>query len=417
VNLWSQLCIECGQEYSPQEVIYTCHKCGGLLSVEYEKSKIPSDLDEIWKKRPLSVWRYAELLPIRNKEKAVSLGEGGTNLNRCKRLSEKLGLKRLYVKNEGENPTGSFKDRGMTVGVTMALELGMKKVACASTGNTSASLAAYAAKAGLECFVLIPSGKVAFGKLTQAIIHGAKVIQIRGNFDEALKIVREICSKHLVYLLNSVNPFRLEGQKTAAFEIRDQLSGEAPDKLIVPVGNAGNISAIWKGFKELYEQGMIERLPQMIGIQAEGAAPIANSLKHSLTTVKFVKNPETVATAIRIGAPVNWKKAVRAVKESCGFMETVSDAEILEAQKLLAQYEGLFVEPASAASVAGLAKLIQMGQIDRDETVVCIVTGHGLKDPDIVLKRFRKPVEVEATTEAVVQAMTSKPQAAQVLAS
>ncbi|RJS75754.1 threonine synthase [Candidatus Bathyarchaeota archaeon] len=410
-------CIECGQEYSPQEVIYTCHKCGGLLSVEYEKSKIPSDLDEIWKKRPLSVWRYAELLPIRNKEKAVSLGEGGTNLNRCKRLSEKLGLKRLYVKNEGENPTGSFKDRGMTVGVTMALELGMKKVACASTGNTSASLAAYAAKAGLECFVLIPSGKVAFGKLTQAIIHGAKVIQIRGNFDEALKIVREICSKHLVYLLNSVNPFRLEGQKTAAFEIRDQLSGEAPDKLIVPVGNAGNISAIWKGFKELYEQGMIERLPQMIGIQAEGAAPIANSLKHSLTTVKFVKNPETVATAIRIGAPVNWKKAVRAVKESCGFMETVSDAEILEAQKLLAQYEGLFVEPASAASVAGLAKLIQMGQIDRDETVVCIVTGHGLKDPDIVLKRFRKPVEVEATTEAVVQAMTSKPQAAQVLAS
>lgn len=410
-------CIECGQEYNPQEVIYTCHKCGGLLSVEYEKSKIPSDLDEIWKKRPLSVWRYAELLPIRNKEKAVSLGEGGTNLNRCKRLSEKLGLKRLYVKNEGENPTGSFKDRGMTVGVTMALELGMKKVACASTGNTSASLAAYAAKAGLECFVLIPSGKVAFGKLTQAIIHGAKVIQIRGNFDEALKIVREICSKHLVYLLNSVNPFRLEGQKTAAFEIRDQLSGEAPDKLIVPVGNAGNISAIWKGFKELYEQGMIERLPQMIGIQAEGAAPIANSLKHSLTTVKFVKNPETVATAIRIGAPVNWKKAVRAVKESCGFMETVSDAEILEAQKLLAQYEGLFVEPASAASVAGLAKLIQMGQIDRDETVVCIVTGHGLKDPDIVLKRFRKPVEVEATTEAVVQAMTSKPQAAQVLAS
>lgn len=410
-------CIECGQEYNPQEVIYTCHKCGGLLSVEYEKSKIPSDLDEIWKKRPLSVWRYAELLPIRNKEKAVSLGEGGTNLNRCKRLSEKLGLKRLYVKNEGENPTGSFKDRGMTVGVTMALELGMKKVACASTGNTSASLAAYAAKAGLECFVLIPSGKVAFGKLTQAIIHGAKVIQIRGNFDEALKIVREICSKHLVYLLNSVNPFRLEGQKTAAFEIRDQLSGEAPDKLIVPVGNAGNISAIWKGFKELYEQGMIERLPQMIGIQAEGAAPIANSLKHSLTTVKFVKNPETVATAIRIGAPVNWKKAVRAVKESCGFMETVSDAEILEAQKLLAQYEGLFVEPASAASVAGLAKLIQMGQIDRDETVVCIVTGHGLKDPDIVLKRFRKPVEVEATTEAVIQAMTSKPQAAQVLAS
>jgi len=400
-------CIDCGAEYNPQEVIYTCRKCGGLLSVEYVKSRIPSDLDEIWRKRSLSVWRYLELLPIEDKEKIVSLGEGGTNLNRCSRLSEKLGLKDLYVKNEGENPTGSFKDRGMTVGVTKALELGMKRVTCASTGNTSASLAAYAAKAGLECIVLIPSGKVAFGKLTQAIIHGAKVIQIRGNFDDALRIIQEICRMHPIYLLNSLNPYRLEGQKTAAFEIWDQRNRQIPDKVIVPVGNAGNISALWKGFKELHELGLTENLPEMIGIQAEGAAPIANSMKQGLNEVKFIEKPETVATAIRIGSPVNWKKAVRAIKESNGLSETVSDREILEAQRLLAQKEGVFVEPASAASIAGLMKLLDMGLIDNDEKVVCIVTGHGLKDPNIVLRQFPRPIEVEATVDSVVQLIIS----------
>ncbi|MCW4020287.1 MAG: threonine synthase, partial [Candidatus Bathyarchaeota archaeon] len=385
-------CIDCGAEYRSCEVVYTCRKCGALLSVEYDMSAVPSDIEETWNKRGLSVWRYSELLPVEDKNKIVTLGEGGTNLNKCLRLSEKLGLKCFYAKNEGENPTGSFKDRGMTVGVTKALELGIKTVTCASTGNTSASLAAYAAKAGLECIVLIPAGKVAFGKLTQAIVHGAKVLQLRGNFDDALKIIREICLAHPIYLLNSLNPFRLEGQKTLAFEIRDQLNQQAPDKLLVPVGNAGNISAIWKGFKELHKLSLIKKLPQMIGIQAEGAAPIANSVKQGLSEVEFVEKPETVATAIRIGSPVNWKKAVRAVKESNGLVETVADAEILEAQKLLAQYEGLFVEPASAASVAGLMKLADMGQIDRDETVVCIVTGHGLKDPDIVSTRFPSPI-------------------------
>ncbi len=312
------------------------------------------------------------------------------------------------MKNEGENPTGSFKDRGMTVGVTKALDLRMKRVTCASTGNTSASLAAYAAKAGLECFVLIPSGKVAFGKLTQAMVHGARVIQIRGNFDEALTIVQQICLAHPIYLLNSVNPYRLEGQKTIAFEIRDQLNGQVPDKVIVPVGNAGNISAIWKGFKELHAMGMVEALPEMVGIQAEGAAPIADSFKKGLTEVKFVKKPETVATAIRIGSPVNWKKAVRAVEESGGLVETVSDGEILEAQRLLAQREGLFVEPASAASVAGLRKLVSTGFVDKDEKVVCIATGHGLKDPDIVLQQCPKPIEVDARLEAVLSALTPK---------
>jgi len=376
------------------------------LSVEYDWSKVPSGLEEAWGQRSLSVWRYVELLPIDDKERIVSLGEGGTNLNKCSRLAERIGLKGFYVKNEGQNPTGSFKDRGMTVGVTKALELGMGKVACASTGNTSASLAAYAAKAGLECIVLIPSGKVAFGKLTQAMIHGARVIQIRGNFDEALKIIREICLTHRIYLLNSLNPYRLEGQKTTALEIRDQMDGQVPDKLILPVGNAGNISAIWKGFKELYELRLTKSLPEMVGIQAEGAAPIANSMKQGLSEVEFVKKPDTVATAIRIGSPVNWKKAVRAVEESNGLVETVSDKEILEAQRLLAQYEGLFVEPASAASIAGLRKLAKMGLVDRDEKIVCIVTGHGLKDPNIVLRRFPRPVEVDATVDAVLQMTT-----------
>jgi len=400
-------CIDCGAEYSSFEVVYTCHKCDSLLSVKYDKSEIPSSLDKTWARRSLSVWRYLELLPVEDKKKIVSIGEGGTSLNRCQKLAKVVGLRELYVKNEGENPTGSFKDRGMTVGVTKALELGISRVACASTGNTSASLAAYAAKAGLECIVLIPSGKVAFGKLIQAIIHGARVIQIRGNFDEALKIVREICLTHKVYLLNSLNPYRLEGQKTAAFEIRDQLMRRVPDKVVVPVGNAGNISAIWKGFKELYEMGLSEGLPEMVGIQAEGAAPIANSVKQGLEAVKFVEKPETLATAIRIGSPVNWKKAVRVIEESGGLVETVSDSEILEAQRLLAQCEGLFVEPASAASVAGLKKLVKMGFIDRDEKVVCIATGHGLKDPDVVLKQCPKPVEAEATIDSVTRILAS----------
>ncbi len=404
VNFYLE-CIDCGARYESNQVIYNCNRCGGLLSVEYDLSVFPEDLDRSWKKRALSVWRYRELLPIEREDLKVSLGEGGTSLNRCLRLSKDLDLKNLYVKNEGENPTGSFKDRGMTVGVTKALELGMMKVACASTGNTSASLAAYAARAGLECIVLIPSGKVAFGKLTQAIIHGAKVIQIKGNFDEALSIVRKICLSYPIYLLNSLNPFRLEGQKTTAFEIRDQLGERIPDKIVVPVGNAGNISAIWKGFVELRELGLAEDTPQMIGVQAEGAAPIADSLKKGLSEVEFVDNPETVATAIRIGSPVNWKKAVRAVKESEGLVEKVSDKEILEAQRLLAQQEGLFVEPASAASIAGLIKLVRRGLISKDELVVCILTGHGLKDPNIILRRFPRPIEVEASEEAVINAI------------
>ncbi|MBS7624532.1 threonine synthase [Candidatus Bathyarchaeota archaeon] len=400
-------CIGCGAEFPPNTIIYKCSSCGELLSVEYNNDLMSPEISLRWASRPLTVWRYIELLPISDSSKMVSLGEGGTSLNRCVRLGCELNLKNLYVKNEGENPTGSFKDRGMTVGVTKALELDMKRVACASTGNTSASLAAYAAKAGLECIVLIPSGKVAFGKLVQAIIHGARVIQVKGNFDEALRIVEELCLTQPIYLLNSINPYRLEGQKTIAFEIWDQMGHKVPDKVIVPVGNAGNISAIWKGFKELYMAGLIEKLPEMIGIQSEGAAPIANFIKGGLKEMRFVERPETIATAIRIGSPVNWKKAVKAIKESGGLAETVSDEEILSAQALLARREGIFVEPASAAAIAGLIKLADMKLIDRDETVVCILTGHGLKDPDIVLRQFPKPVEIEADLEALIKIFAS----------
>jgi len=400
-------CIGCGKEYSPEEIVYTCPICDDILSVEYRYQEIPSNIDKKWSKRPLSVWRYRELLPITNQSKIVTMGEGGTKLHKCQRLAEMLGLKELYAKNEGENPTGSFKDRGMTVGVTKALELGAKRVACASTGNTSASLAAYAAKAGIKCLILIPSGKVAFGKLAQAIVHGADVIQVRGNFDDALRIIMELCTERSIYLLNSVNPYRIEGQKTIAFEIMDQL-GFVPDKVIVPVGNAGNISAIWKGFTELHKLGMIKALPQMIGIQAEGAAPIATAIKAGRDFIEPIAKPETLATAIRIGAPVSWKKAIRAIKDSKGFAETVSDKEIIEAQRLLASQEGLFVEPASAASIAGLKKLVVAGKIEADERIVCIVTGHGLKDPEVIMEKYPKPIEVEADLSSIEQLLGLK---------
>lgn len=375
--------------------------------MEYEKELMNPEIALKWGARSLSVWRYIELLPINNRGKIVSLGEGGTSLNRCDRLGSHLGLKEVYVKNEGENPTGSFKDRGMTVGVTKAIEMGMKRVACASTGNTSASLAAYAARASMECIVLIPSGKVALGKLVQSMIYGAKVIQVKGNFDDALRMVEGICSSKPIYLLNSINPYRLEGQKTIAFEIWDQLGGKVPDKVIVPVGNAGNISAIWKGFRELHAMGLTDKLPKMIGIQAEGAAPIVNMIKMGLNDIKFVEKPETIATAIRIGSPVNWKKAVKSIKESGGVAETVSDEEILFAQRLLAKMEGIFVEPASAAAIAGLIKLARNGLIEPDDLVVCIATGHGLKDPNIVLKQFKKPVEIEADLSALIKILST----------
>lgn len=392
-------CIECKAEYPPSQIIYTCPKCGDLLDVIYEYSELVNlDIIELWSKRLFSVWRYRELLPAFSNN-PVTLNEGGTGLHPCDRLGVLLNCPSMYVKNEGENPTGSFKDRGMTVGVTRAKELGSKVVICASTGNTSASLAAYAAKAGLHCIVLVPAGKIASGKLVQAIVHGAHVIQVKGNFDYALRVVRKLCSIYPLYLLNSVNPYRLEGQRTIAYEVYEQLGYKVPDVVVVPVGNAGNISAIWKGFKELMHLGLSDSAPRMIGVQAEGAAPLAKTLQENSSELVRVPNPETVATAIRIGAPVNWKKALRAVRESRGTIITVPDDEILRAQRLLASTEGLFVEPASAASIAGLAQAIGQGLIDKGEVVVCVATGHGLKDSEVVLKSNINLVDLESADE------------------
>ncbi|KYH40460.1 MAG: threonine synthase [Candidatus Bathyarchaeota archaeon B26-1] len=397
-----QVCINCGEEHEADEIVYFCRRCGDLLEIEYDYEELAERLERSdWRSLPLSVWRYRDFLPIRDLSKVVSLNEGGTGLHLCSRLAKVIGLKRVYVKNEGENPTGSFKDRGMTVGVTKALELNMKTVICASTGNTSASLAAYAAKAGLRCIVLVPSGKIAYGKLVQALAYGAEIVQVRGNFDQALRTVIELSERHgEVYLLNSINPYRLEGQKSLAYEVCDQLGGRAPDRVVLPVGNAGNISALWKGFTEFYRLGLVDSLPRMVGVQAEGASPIAQAIKRGSDVVTPVENPETVATAIRIGAPVSWKKALRAIRDSDGTAETVTDEEILEAQSMLARCEGLFVEPASASSIAGLKKMVELGEIDRDETVVCVATGHGLKDPD-VMRRVGKPLEADADVQSI----------------
>lgn len=339
---------------------------------------------------------YKAYLPVTDRTPPLTLQEGNTPLVRAERLSEELGLD-LYFKFEGLNPTGSFKDRGMVMAVAKAMEEGSRTIICASTGNTSASAAAYAARAGLNCIVLIPNNHIALGKLAQAIIYGAKVIAIEGNFDRALAIVREIAASHPITLVNSVNPYRIEGQKTAAFEVCDQL-GEAPDYLAIPVGNAGNISAYWKGFKEYHAAGRISRLPKMIGFEAEGAAAIVRG--------EPVANPETVATAIRIGNPASWKTAVAAAEESGGQIGSVTDDEILEAYRLMAHCEGIFAEPASAASLAGVRKLKREGRFRGGEKVVCVLTGHGLKDPNIAIQSVRtEPVVVPANAAAVLDAI------------
>ena len=350
------MCIECGTTYEVEN-IYTC-ECGGLLDVKIRDVEIDFKLDG----KNLGVWKYRCLIPV--KIDPVTLREGGTPLYRCEEIEKEIGCK-VYVKHEGLNPSGSFKDRGMTVGITKALELNANAVACASTGNTAASMAMYAARAGIKAYILLPAGKVAIGKVAQALMHGATVIGIKGNFDQALALIRKICEMKGFYLLNSVNPFRLEGQKTIAYEIVDEL-GFTPDKVIVPVGNAGNISAIYKGFKEFKKLGLIDTIPKMIGVQAEGANPIYKAVKEGKNDIEPIEKPETVATAIRIGNPANAKKALKAIYESNGTVVQVSDEEILRAQKDLASI-GIGVEPASAASIAGLRKLAEMGEIEKDD--------------------------------------------------
>ena len=396
--MYKLVCVHCGAEYPPDAIVYNCEKCGHLLAVKYDLSKITITHEEILQ-RPISLWRYKEFLPVNIEP--VTLQEGGTPLYHLKRLGEEMGLTNLYAKHEGMNPSGSFKDRGMTLGVSMAKQLGKNIVACASTGNTSASMAVYAAKANMPAVVLLPAGHVALGKVAQALMHGAKVISIRGNFDRALEMVHELCITHGIYLLNSINPYRLEGQKTIGLEVVDQL-GCVPDRIVLPLGTAGNISAVYKGLCEWKEIGYIDRLPKMTAIQAEGAAPVVAAIKGQLPEVIVEQNPETVASAIRIGAPVNAEKALRAIRETGGTAESVTDAEILAMQRDLARYEGIGVEPASAASVAGIRKMAEMGLLDKDEKIVCVVTGHLLKDPETVIKQCAPPIEIDPTIEALL---------------
>jgi threonine synthase len=347
----------------------------------------------------VKAWRgvieeYRDFLPVSDKTPIVSLFEGNTPLVPAPRLAEATDARmQIYLKCEGFNPTGSFKDRGMTVAVSKALETGSRAVICASTGNTSASAAAFAARAGLRAFVMVPKGSVALGKLSQAAIHGAKVLLVDGSFDQALTIVRQIAERHPVTLVNSVNPFRLEGQKTAAFEVCDQL-GRAPDYHLIPVGNAGNITAYWRGYREYHRAGRVKELPRMVGFQAAGAAPIYEN--------RVIEEPRTVATAIKIGNPASWGPALEAMKDSRGWIDIVTDEEILRAYRLLAHEEGIFMEPASAATVAGLIKMIKGGRFEPGSTLVLTLTGHGLKDPDTALESASRPTTVPPRVDAVL---------------
>lgn len=344
--------------------------------------------------------RYRDHLPVTEATPVISLNEGSTPLIHSPKLSALVGKDRdVFIKYEGLNPTGSFKDRGMTVAISKAVERGAKAVICASTGNTSAAAAAYAARAGIECVVLLPAGKIALGKLAQAFMYGAKVVAIEGNFDAALQLVREIGETEPISIVNSINPHRLEGQKTAAFEIVEEL-GDAPQLHILPVGNAGNISAYWLGYREFHRLGRSARLPRMLGFQAQGAAPIFYN--------RVIEEPETVATAIRIGNPASWHLASEAIRDSGGGIDIVPDAEILAAQAWLASKEGIFVEPASAASIAGLLKCVQgrgafdLGQIAEGSRIVCTVTGHGLKDPDIAKDQVGNVIPARADKRAIL---------------
>ena len=400
-----QRCIEpgCRLAYNLNDRLYVCRRCGGLLSIEQCRDLSTSfDLKRVWQTRRASwdekdrsgVWRYRELLPFPDDAPIVSLAEGNTPLYDAPRSAQYCGVAALKLKHQGCNPTGSFKDTGMTTAVTQAVILNARAVVCASTGNTSASLAAYAARANLKCAILVPEGQVSSAKLAQSLDYGARVLEIEGNFDTAMRLVRELAEDESIYLVNSINPFRIEGQKTVAAELLEQLNWQEPDHVVVPGGNLGNSSAFGKGFWELRELGLIARLPRLSVIQAEGAAPFAQLFaRHENTTIDEdisrdftpVEHPDTLASAIKIGAPVSWQKAWRAVRSSSGRVLTVSEAEIADAKAIIGR-DGIGCEPASATTVAGIKKLVADETISSGETVVAVLTGHVLKDPDYVTK-------------------------------
>jgi threonine synthase len=392
-------CIEpgCQSRFETSEVIYTCAKCDGLLDFIPGTANLDAtELKRAWDARLASkaaadrsgVWRFRDLLPTAEEAQIVTMGEGDAQIFDAPRSAEYAGLKRLAFKHLGLNPTGSFKDLGMTTGVTQAVRLAAHSVACASTGNTSASMAAYAARAGMKAFVFIPSGQIALGKLSQALDYGATVVQIEGDFDDALRLVREITEDSPLYLLNSVNPFRLEGQKTIAFELLQQRGWRVPDRVVVPGGNLGNSSAMAKGFRELLDLGVIERLPKITIVQAEGANPLYQMWRDEAATLAPVRGAATLATAIKIGAPVSWQKAVRGLRASGGEVEQVGEQEIADAKAMIGR-DGIGCEPASAVTLAGVRKMTADGRIDPDEDVLAILTGHVLKDPDYTVNYHR----------------------------
>ncbi len=397
-GVWLE-CIECGATYAPfEEVRYTCDKDDGLLEVRY------ADLPTFEDFSGTGVWRYAAALPL---PEGVTTQEGNTPLYEVPRLEAEVGIEALRIKHEGMNPTGSFKDRGMTVGVAVARELGVDRLACASTGNTSAALAAYGGRGGMQTLVLLPAGKVAAGKIAQASLHGARILEVDGNFDTCLDIVQDLAARGEAYLLNSLNPFRLEGQKTIGLEILETFRddyGDFPDRIILPVGNAGNTSALYKAFRELVQAGALDpgEVPKLTGVQAEGAAPMVEAVENGADEVRRWDHVETRATAIRIGNPVNAPKALPGIRETGGTAVAVTDDQITDAQRTLAE-EGIGVEPASAASVAGLRKLREQGVISSDERVACLTTGHLLKDPDAAAAAGTEPEPVPGDTDGVLE--------------
>ena len=394
-------CVECGHLAAPfDDVIYRCPECDGLLEARYAEYPTFDAFEGV------GVWRYADALPF---DSGVSIEEGNTPLYEVPKVEAATGVSDLRVKHEGMNPTGSFKDRGMTVGVAVARKLGLERLACASTGNTSAALAAYGARAGMDVLVLLPAGKVAAGKVAQASLHGALILEVDGNFDDCLDLVSQLAGRDEAYLLNSINPFRLEGQKTIGLEILEQskaATGRFPDRIVLPVGNAGNTSALHKAFRELVAAGAMDEseVPKLTGVQAEGSAPFVEAIENGRDHVERWDEVETKATAIRIGNPVNAPKALPAVRETGGTAVAVSDEAITDAQRALAE-DGIGVEPASAASVAGLLELRERGEIDADEQVVCLTTGHLLKDPDAAAAAGSDPVPVPNDVAGVLDAI------------
>ena len=390
------VCFEerCRARYPVTELIYNCPRCGGLLEAVYgPPCKAPAELKSLWRERRLSndpldqsgVWRYREFIPfLADYRRVVTLREGSTPILDGRLAAEYGGLERLRFKHQGFNPTGSFKDNGMTCGVAQALALGMRRVACVSTGNTSASMAAYASAAGLEPLIFIPHGNIAYGKLAQALEYGARTFQVEANFDQILALVRRLAEELGIYLLNSINPFRIEGQKTIMLEMADQLDWRMPDWVVLPGGNLGNTSAFGKGLREMKELGLIDRLPRLAVIQAAGAAPFYHLMQSGdRSRLEAVEHPQTLATAIKIGDPVSWPKALREVEASGGVVEQVSEQEIADAKAVIGR-AGIGCEPASAATLAGIRKLTASGAISGQSDVVAVLTGNVLKDPDFI---------------------------------